>query len=87
MAKKTVVAHLDKRDKKKPLAYVDGRGNVRHFRRGQKKKQHSILAKHCVGKELLKARRDLKIILFVKGKRVMKVKSGLKRHKGRRRAA
>jgi len=85
MAKKTVVATLKKRDKKKPLSYVDRQGNVRHFRRGQKKRQHAILQKAVVGKDLLKARKALKIVLFVKGKKVMKVKSGLGgRRKGRK---
>jgi len=77
MAKKTVVATLKKRDKKKPLAYVDRQGNVRHFRRGQKKRNHAILARKVVGKDLLKQRKQLKVIFYIKGKKVMKVKSGL----------
>jgi hypothetical protein len=86
MAKKTVVATLKKRDKKKPLSYVDRQGNVRHFRRGQKKRQHGVLQKAVVGKDLLKARKALKIILFVKGKKVMKVKSGLGGRRRKRKA-
>ena len=86
MAKKTLVATLKKRDKKKPLSYVDKSGNVRHFRRGQKKRQHAILQKAVVGKDLLKQRKALKIVLYVKGRKVMKVKSGLggRRRKGRK---
>lgn len=78
MAKKTVVATLSKRDKKRPLAYVDKQGNVRHFRRGQRKGQHAVLAKKVVGSEMLKRRRGKwsksKVMLFVKGKKVMSVR-------------
>lgn len=84
MAKKTVVATLGKRDKKRPLAYIDRQGNARHFRRGQKKRQHAVLEKKCVSKELLKARKARKIILYIKGKKVMKVKSALSGRKIRR---
>jgi len=77
MAKKTVVATLKKRDKKRPLAYVDKKGSVRHFRRGQRKRQHAVLAKGIVSKDLLKQRRAMKILLYVRGKKVMKVKSAL----------
>jgi hypothetical protein len=87
MAKKTKVATLKKRDKKKPLSYVDKQGNVRHFRRGQKKRSHAILQKAVVGKDLLKARKALKIILYVKGKSVMKVKSGLGSRRRKKRKA
>lgn len=83
MAKKTVVAHLEKRDKKRPMAYVDRKGNVVHFapRGGRRKVRKSILERGVVSKELLKARRDLKILLYVKGKKVFKVKNGLKRRR------
>lgn len=95
MAKKTVVASLPKRDKKRPLAYVDKQGNVRHFRRGQKKGKHAVLAKKVVSKELLKRRRGKwsknKIMLFVKGKKVMSVRRArpggrgrVRRRRGRR---
>jgi hypothetical protein len=86
MAKKTKVATLKKRDKKKPLSYVDRQGNVRHFRRGQKKRSHAILQKGVVSKDLLKARKALKIILYVKGRNVMKVKSGLGGRRKKRKA-
>lgn len=85
MAKKTVVATLGKRDKKRPLAYIDRAGNARHFRRGQKKRQHAILAKKVVSQELLKARRALKVVLYIKGRKVMKTKSALSNRKIRRR--
>lgn len=75
MAKKTVVATLTKRDKKKPMSYVDRQGNVRHFGRRQKP---TILQKKVVGKDLLARRRGKwsknKIMLFVKGRKVMSVK-------------
>lgn len=75
---KRVVATLTKRDKKRPLAYVDRQGNVRHFRRGQKKAKHAVLAKKVVGKDLLSKRKKMQIILYVKGKRVMQTKSALR---------
>lgn len=75
---KKVVATLTKRDKKRPLAYVDRKGNVRHFRRGQKKGQHTVLAKNVVGKDVLSKRKKLQIILYIKGKRVMQAKSALR---------
>lgn len=84
MAKRTVVATLKRRDSKKPLAYVDRVGNVRHFRRGQRKAQHAILEKAVVSKDLLKQRKALKVIFFVKGNRVMKTKSGLSGRRPRR---
>lgn len=83
MAKKSVVATLAKRDKTRPLAYIDKQGNVRHFHRGQKKGSHKILAKSVVSKDLLKQRKARKVIFYVKGKKVMQVKSALS---GRRKA-
>ena len=85
MARRTQVATLKRRDKKKPLAYVDKQGNVRHFRRGQKRRQHAILQKAVVGKNLLKQRKALKVIFYVKGKKVMKTKSGLGGRRRRKR--
>ena len=86
MAKKTV-ATLTKRDKKRPMAYVDRHGNVRHFAPRHKS---TILARGVVGKDLLKRRRGKwsrdKIILFVKGRKVMsapRAKPG-RRRKGRK---
>lgn len=85
MAKKTVVATLKKRDKKRPMAFVDKRGNVRHF---SPRRKSTILAKGVVSKELLKRRRGKwsknKIILFVKGRKVMSAPRA-KPGRGRRR--
>lgn len=90
MAKKTKVATLKKkRTKKKPLCWVDKKGNVRHRKGGRKKGKGSILEKKVVGKDLLKARKAGKIILFLRGKvgktlSVWKVKNGLKNKKKRK---
>jgi len=84
MARRTVVATLKKREKSLPLAYVDKQGNVRHFRRGQKKGKHKILAKKVLSKALLKERKDLKSIFFVKGTKVFKAKSGLGKKRRKR---
>jgi len=87
MAKRTVVATLAKRVAGKPMAYVDKKGNVVHFApKGRKKRvAKSILEKNVVGKDLLKQRKALKIVLFIKGKKVYKAKNGLRRRGGRRR--
>jgi len=94
MAKKTKVATLKKkRTKKKPLCYVDKKGNVRHRKGGRREGKGSVLEKNVVGKDLLKARKAGKIILFLRGKvgkklSVWKVKSGLlgkKKRKGKKR--
>lgn len=90
MAKKTV-ATLTRRDKKKPMAYVDRQGNVRHF---APRKKSTILQKKVVGKDLLARRRGKwsknKIILFLKGKKVMsapRAKPGARKgRKARRRS-
>jgi hypothetical protein len=90
MAKKTVVATLKKRDKKRPMAYVDKRGNVCHF---APRRKSTILQKGVVSKDLLKRRRGKwspsKIFLYLKGKKVMMVKrarpGGRKGRKTRRR--
>jgi hypothetical protein len=83
MARKTKVATLKKRLKSKPFAYVDKKGNVRHFARG---KRSSQLQKKVVGAAILKKRRakgKKGILLYVKGKNVMSVprKAGGKRKK------
>lgn len=81
MARKKKVATLKKRLKSKPFAYVDKKGNVRHFSRGKKS---SVLQKKVVGKDLLKKRRakgKKGILLYVKGKNVMSVP---RKHKGRK---
>lgn len=83
MAKKTV-GSLPKRDPKKPLGYVGKNGDAMHFRRGQKKSQHSVLAKKVVGKDLLKARKAGKIILFLEGRKVKSAPSAL-RNRGKKR--
>lgn len=90
MAKKTV-ATLARRDKKKPMAYVDRQGNVRHF---APRKKSTILQKKVVGKDLLARRRGKwsknKVMLFVKGKKVMtapRAKPGARKgRKARRRS-
>jgi hypothetical protein len=81
MARKTKVASLKKRLKSKPFAYVDKKGNVRHFSRGKKS---SILQKKVVTAAILKKRRakgKKGILLYVKGKNVMSVP---RKAKGRR---
>jgi len=84
MARK-VVATLKKRDKRRPMAYVDKAGNVKHFSPKRKKKKfHTILAKKVVGKDVLKRRKQAKTILFVKGKKVYETKSGLGKRRKRR---
>lgn len=91
MAKKTKVATLKKkRTRKKPLCWVDKKGHVRHRKGGRKKGKGSVLVKNVVGKDLLKARKAGKIILFLRGKvgktlTVWKVKNGLKSKKKRKR--
>jgi hypothetical protein len=89
MARRKKVASITKkRLKTKPLAYVDKKGNVRHFRRGQKKKSHSILQKKVVSAALLKKRKakgKKGILLFVKGKSVFSVARKLRRGKRKKR--
>jgi len=86
MAKKTKVATLKKkRPMKKSQCWVDAKGNVR-CAKPRKKGKGTILAKNVVGKDLLKARKQLKILLYLKGKRgktlsVWKVKNGIKTKK------
>jgi len=80
-----VVATLKKRDKRRPMAYVDKTGNVKHFSPRRKKKRfHTILAKKVVGKEALKRRKQAKTILYVKGKKVYETKSGLGKRRKKR---
>jgi len=78
MAKKgKVVATLKKRDKKKPFAYVDKSGHVRHATRAQfikkrNKSKHTILQRNVVSKALLKKRKAKKpLLIFVRGKKVL----------------
>lgn len=83
MARRKKVASLTKkRLKSKPLAFVDKKGNVKHFARGKKS---SILEKNVVSKDLLKKRKakgKKGILLFVKGKSVYSVP---RKHRGRKR--
>lgn len=84
MAKK--VASLKKRDKKKPMAFVDKQGNVKHFSRGKKA---TILEKKVVSKELLKKRKakgKKGILLYVKGKAVYQTARKLRGRKKSRKA-
>ena len=78
MARKKV-ASLKKRLKSKPMAYVDKKGNVRHFSSGRKS---SLLQRNVVSKALLKLRKakgKKGILLFVKGKSVFQTARKLRR--------
>jgi len=95
MAKKTKVAALKtKRPKIKSSCWIDKKGNVR-CNKPFKKGQGSVLVKSAVGKDLVKARKAGKIVLYLKGKRgkllsVWKTKNGVmagKKRKMKRRKA